>query len=67
MYNVLLKVKTRLVYTLSRVIKPYASGISTPSSEVVTPQSPSLITTCALKTGGNPKNISVMFGDSNDV
>ena len=40
---------------------------STPSSEDVAPQSPSLITTCALKTGGNPKNISVMFGDSNDV
>ena len=40
MYNVLLKVKTRLVYTLSGVITPYASGISTPSSEVVTPQSP---------------------------
>ena len=46
--------KTQFVYTLSGVITPYASGISTPLSEVVTPQSPRLITTCALKTGRKP-------------
>ena len=65
--------KTQLVYTLSGVITPYASGIATPSSEVITPQSPCLFTTCALKTRRKlnpqrkPKTISGMFGDSNDI
>ena len=71
MYNVFLKVTTQLVYTLSGVITPCVRDFNTIirscNTSLTMFNHPHVRLQQEEKPQGNPKNMSGMFGDLNDI